>query len=106
MDLPAAAVTEVLLPLGLTILWAFIGRLVWHIRKVESGERRFFSPHLIWELGLAVGVGIVADGVVAWLGLTGKPAVALIVVLSYLGPGGLERLFWHFAERWAPGAKT
>ena len=32
----------------------------------------------------------VADGVVSYLGITGRPALAAIVTVSYLGPRGLE----------------
>ena len=40
----------------------------------------------------AIGVGLVADGVVEHVGLTGGPKTAAVVAIAYLGPRGLEAL--------------
>jgi len=79
---------------------ALIGRLVWHARMAQRSERQFFSKYLLYELIIALGIGYVAEGVVTYLGLEGKVALAGIIVLSYLGPGGLEVLIVRLATKW------
>lgn len=76
-----------------TLFWAFVGRLLYHTRLVQLGRRRFLSMQFLWELPVALGMGFVADGLAAWLSLTGRPAVALIVSVSYLGPRVIEAGF-------------
>ena len=78
--------------IGATLILAYIGRLLWHVGEVQRGRRRFFSTHLLWEVVTAIGVGLVADGVVEHVGLTGGPKTAAVVAIAYLGPRGLEAL--------------
>lgn len=84
---------DVAVDVAVTIFWAVVGRLLYHTRLVQLGQRRFWSVQLLWELPVALGMGFVADGMAAWLELTGRPAVALIVSVSYLGPRLIEGLF-------------
>lgn len=86
--------------LGLPVLFAWLGRLMWHVREVQHARRRFWSLHLVWEVITALAIGFVADGIAAHLGLAGRPATALVIVLSYLGPGGIEALLMRVAARW------
>lgn len=72
---------------------AVAGRLLWHAQEVKQGRRRFWSPSLAWELPTAVGMGMVADGVVDHLDLAGKPATALVVAIAYLGPRVIDAAF-------------
>ena len=88
-----------------TIVLAWLGRLMYHVRKVQRGERKFFSLHLIWELATAVCIGFVADGIASYLGLSGKPAMAMVIVVAYLGPGGIEAILFKILERY-PGSKS
>lgn len=69
---------------------AVLGRLVYHARLVQKREREFFSKHILFELIIAIGIGYAANGVMAYLGLEDEVRVGGIVVLSYLGPGGIE----------------
>ena len=69
---------------------AILGRLVWHVRQAQKAERKFISIHLVFELIIAVGIGLVADGALEYYGLTGSPKTAGTIVLAYLGPGGIE----------------
>ncbi|GGB37662.1 phage holin family protein [Tistrella bauzanensis] len=78
--------------IGLTVLAAYLGRLLVHVGEVQRGRRRFFSKHLWWELVAAVAIGMIADGMAHQLGLTGPPRTAAIVTIAYLGPRGLEEL--------------
>ena len=82
-----------------TIVLAWLGRMLYHVRLVQKRERRFWSLHLVWELLTAICIGFVADGLAAYLGFTGKPAVALVIVVSYLGPGGIEALIIKYLGR-------
>lgn len=84
---------ELAVDFAATLFWAIVGRLLYHTRLVQMGRRRFLSIQLLWELPVALGMGFVADGLAAWLSLAGRPAVALIVSASYLGPRIIETAF-------------
>ena len=71
---------------------AALGRLMWHVIQVQHGNRRFWSVALIWELLLALCIGYAAQGVAEYFGLMGRPAMAAVIMLSYLGPRGIETL--------------
>ncbi|MEN2980973.1 phage holin family protein [Tistrella bauzanensis] len=76
---------------GLTVLAAYIGRLLFHVGEVQRGRRTWWSRHLIWEVIAAVGIGLIADGVAAYAGLLDGPVrIAVVVGLSYLGPRGVQ----------------
>jgi len=83
----------------LTIVLAWMGRMMWHVREVQGHRRRFFSMHLIWELMTAICIGFLADGVAEWVGLVGKPATAAIIFVSYLGPRGVEQILLAYADK-------
>lgn len=90
--------------IGATLILAYIGRLLWHVGEVQRGRRRFFSTHLLWEVVTAIGVGLVADGIVEHAGLTGGPKTAAVVAIAYLGPRGLEALIGRLLDnRRGPG---
>lgn len=84
--------------IGATLILAYIGRLLWHVGEVQRGRRRFFSTHLLWEVVTAIGVGLVADGIVEHVGLTGGPKTAAVVAIAYLGPRGLEALIGRLLD--------
>ncbi len=86
---------------GLFVL-AWLGRMMHHVRLVQRRKRRFCSWHLVWEVFTALAIGLIADGIAAYLGLVGKPAIAVVIVVAYLGPGGLEAGVLWLAERYAP----
>ena len=87
---------------ALTWFLAGMGRLLWHIQEVQKSRRRFFSWHLIWEVMTALAIGFVADGLAAWLGQTGKVAIGIVVVVSYLGPRGIEMAIERMIGRLGP----
>lgn len=74
------------------LVLALLGRFLWHMRLVQEGRRRFFSMNLVWELLIALPVGLVAHGAAVYAGLSGSPLVALTIAIAYLGPAGAERL--------------
>ena len=73
------------------ILWASVGRMLLHVNLVRMGKRkRFFSVQIIFELGVAIGMGIVAGGMADWLGLKGMTQAGFIAAASYLWPHTIE----------------
>lgn len=73
------------------ILWAFTGRLLYVLNLVRLGKRKgFFSIQTVWELGVAIGMGVVAGGLSDYLGLTGLTSAGFIAAVSYLGPHIIE----------------
>lgn len=89
-----------------TFFLAFLGRLAYHVQEVGLKRRKFWSPHLFWEVFTALAIGFVADGLAAYLGLTGKPVTAVIIVVAYLGPRGLESILIRLLEAYAQQHKT
>jgi hypothetical protein len=87
-------------------LWAFllsaaIGRLMWHTKLVQMGHRKFFSVHLLWEIPTAIGMAMIGRGAGEYFQLTENSSVALVAVLSYLGPRGIEAMFRTWLNRGA-----
>lgn len=77
--------------IGITVVAAYIGRMLFHVGEVQRGRRRWWSRHLLWEVVAAVGIGLIADGVAAYAGLVDGPVrLAVVVGLSYLGPRGVQ----------------
>lgn len=70
--------------------WALIGRGLYHADLVRRGRRRFWSWSLVWELMIAIGMGVVAGGAAEWLELKGMTAAGFIAAVSYLGPRTIE----------------
>lgn len=89
-----------------TWLLAGLGRLVWHVNEVSRGKRRFFSLWLVWETLTALAIGFVAEGIADYMGLAGKPAIAAIIVVSYLGPRGVEALIVRVLDRYTTAGKS
>lgn len=72
---------------------AAIGRAIWHLRMVQKGERRFLDIAIIIAEGFGVLAGwIVGTGLAAWLGLDGRAAQGLVLIVSYIGPDGFQAL--------------
>lgn len=76
---------------GWAITWAFIGRLLYVLNLVRLGRRKsFMSLQTVWELGVAIGMGVVAGGLSEYIGLTGLTSAGFIAAASYLGPHVIE----------------
>jgi Na+/glutamate symporter len=84
---------------GTALSAAWVGRMMWHIRAVQMGKRKFWSLHLLWEVPVAIGMALIADGIAEWIGLTGKTTIALIAAVSYLGPHGIEAAMSKLLDR-------
>lgn len=69
---------------------AALGRFVYHVGQVQRGLRRFWSLHLVWEVPMAIGMGILGNGVADAFGFADTVKTSLIAALAWLGPRGLE----------------
>lgn len=74
----------------LAVLWGVLGRLLDHATKVQRGGRAFWSRALLWELPVAIAMGLVGDGLAAHLGLADQVRVGFTVAVAYLGPKVIE----------------
>lgn len=81
---------QVLALIGLT-LTAGLGRIVYIIGLVRRGERRFWSWNLMWELPVAIFMGLIGLGLAEWLQVADRwQETAIIAACGYLGPRGFE----------------
>ena len=85
---------------GWAVVWAFVGRLLYVLNLIRLGRREgFFTLQTAWELGVAIGMGVVAGGLSEYVGLTGLPSAGFISAASYLGPQVIEiGLNWASAK--------
>jgi len=82
-----------------TLVGATIGRLMYHAGEVRKMNRKPFDKNLIWELPVAVGMGIIADGLAAYFALDRTVSTSIAVGVGYLGPGGVQALFLRWFEK-------
>jgi len=77
---------------------ALAGRLAWHTRLVQKGERRFFSKEMGFEALAVLFLFYVAQGAVAgaayFLKLPDDVSAAIApgvaALIAYFGPGGIQ----------------
>lgn len=79
-----------------SLIAAATGRAMYHAGEVRARRRPILSWDLAWEMPLAVGMALIGDGLSAYWHLDEPVGVALIAILSYLGPRGAGA----FLERW------
>lgn len=73
------------------IFWAFLGRLLYVFNLIRIGRRSgFWTLQTLWELVVAIGMGVVCGGLAEWLGLAGLPYAGFISAGAYLGPHIIE----------------
>jgi hypothetical protein len=88
---------------GWAIFWAFIGRLLYVTNLLRTGRRRhFFTAQTFYELGIAVGMGIIAGGLGDYIGLNDLTYAGFVSACSYLGPHFVEYAFTAWVTRSAP----
>ncbi|MCW5727262.1 hypothetical protein [Parvibaculum sp.] len=77
---------------------ALAGRLAWHTRLVQKGERRFFSKEMGFEAAAVLFLFYVAQATIAgaafFLNLPEEVAAAvapgIAALIAYFGPGGIQ----------------
>lgn len=76
-----------------TFTAAALGRVMYHAGEVRKMKRRALDTNLIWEIPVAIAMGMVADGVASYFHLDRNVSTAIAVGFGYLGPGGAQALF-------------
>lgn len=82
-----------------TIFGALMGRYMWHSSEVKKGNRKLFGREVVWELPIAVGMGVIGEGVGAYFGLNHTVTTSLVAFMAYLGPRGAEALFSRWFDK-------
>lgn len=77
----------------ITIAAACVGRIMYHARQVQRGARRFWSWHLLWEVPIAIGMGLIADSLATWLELHEGTRIGFVAAVAYVGPHAIDELF-------------
>lgn len=70
-----------------------LGRLI----ALAGATRRPSGWSLLWEVPLAIGLGVVGKGLADWLQLTGFPAYAVTIAVAYVGPRALDIALERYA---------
>jgi len=84
---------------GVTIIGAALGRIMWHIGEVRKQNRKFFSIELLWEIPIALGMGFFGEAAANWMGANDHVQIGVIIMLSYLGPRGVEAFFTRWLSK-------
>lgn len=69
---------------------AVVGRLAYHTRMVQQGERKFWSREMLLEIPIVVFTYVLGIGVADYFGFRGTTAGAVVAVISYFGPGAIQ----------------
>jgi drug/metabolite transporter (DMT)-like permease len=89
-----------ILKAAVSILAGMIGRLMHHAREVQALRRQPFSWHLLWELPIACGMGLIANALCEYMGFSRTVSVGVVVSISYLGPSFVEIVALEAKKRW------
>ena len=92
---------EVVLALAGLFPTALLARFLWHRRLVNMGHRRFWSRELIWEVPTAGLCAVMGGGLASYLGLDPMASHAVVGVVGWLGPRGVEVVLARMVERYA-----
>ena len=87
-----------------------LGRLMFHAKLVQAGQRKPFSWVLFWDILIALGMGWISLGLSRWLGVHWEVTVSIALAVAYLGPYGIDTLFvkwsdWKFTKGEADNGK-
>ena len=80
---------------------ALLARFLWHHRLVRRGQRRFWSRDLLWEVPTAGLCAIVGGGIASSFGLDPMASHAVVGVVGWLGPRGIEALLARLVTRYS-----
>ncbi len=81
------------------VLTAIIGRALAHHHLVRLGHRKFWSPELLWEMPTVIFCGVVGSGLAQYLDLPLMGQHAVVAIVAWLGPRGMEALVAKWVER-------
>ena len=91
---------EVVLALAGLFPTAMLARFLWHRRLVHMGHRRFWSRDLVWEVPTAGLCAVMGGGLASYLDLDPMAGHALVGVVGWLGPRGIEVVLGRLVERY------
>ncbi len=73
-------------------IWAALGGLFGRLLFFARAGRRRWSWSLLWEIPIAIVMGILGMAVAEYLRLTGNVAFGAIIAVSYVGPRVIDSL--------------
>lgn len=76
-----------------------LGRLMYHAKLVQRGERKPFSAALLFDIPIALGSGWVSIGFCKYMDMPWEAVVSSAIVAAYFGPYGMDTLFAKWANR-------
>lgn len=89
---------EAIAPWMLTGGAGMIGRLMYHAKLVQAGQRKPFTWAMLLDVPIALGTGWIALGICSWAGLSWESTVSVAIVVGYLGPYGIDSVFARWAD--------
>lgn len=99
--LPPEAQQVIISVIGL-LPTALLGRLIYHQREARQGRRRFWSRDLFWEIPTAALCAVIAGGIASYQGLDLFMTQALVGIVGYIGPRGLQVMIMKAVEKYGP----
>ncbi len=84
---------------------AVLARVLWHNRLVRMGQRHFWGRELWWEIPAAVFCAITGGGLASYMGLDPMASHAVVGVVGWLGPRGIEAVLAKVIEKYVPESK-
>lgn len=83
---------------ALSCALGLIGRLMF----LAQERRSPFTLSLLWELPIAIGMGLLGRGIGDYIGLTGFPLFSSSIVFGFLGPGVISWAIARYAASISP----
>lgn len=81
-----------------------LGRLMFHAKLVQTGQRKPFSWVLVWDIPIALGMGWISLGLSRWLDVAWEMTISISLIVAYLGPYGIDTIFLKWSD-WKFGNK-
>jgi len=82
-----------------TIVAGMSGRLMFHVMEVKKNARKFFGRELLWEIPTAVGMAMIAESLLVYVGTPDSVKTGAIAAIAYLGPRIIEDLFTKYTGK-------
>lgn len=75
-----------------------IGRLMYHAKMVQAGQKKPLSWALFWDIPIALGTGWIALGISEAFGVQWHGVVSISIVAGYMGPYGIDTVFARWSD--------
>lgn len=70
-----------------------VGRIMFHTREAQAGNRRFWGRELPFELLVAVGMGMIGYAICSYFKIDGAASAGVVSAVAYLGPRAIDTMF-------------